>query len=97
MALYTSSLKAFRKDKWGYASILIIGQSCLGSIAAMFVLINGNGLIQMQQLFLVTVACMLFNAAVLSQRKSELVFKLLLASITHPPECILIRSSGKNR
>ncbi|WP_430965504.1 hypothetical protein [Spongiimicrobium sp. 2-473A-2-J] len=92
MALYTSSLKAFRKDKWGYATISIIGQSCLGSIAAMFVLINGNGLIQMLQLFLVTVACMLFNAAVLSQRKSELVFKLLLASILTSTLLILLNA-----
>ncbi len=81
MELYVKSLKEFRKDIRGYSTIFIIGQSCLGSVAAMFILMNGNSIFQMIQLFIVTIACMLFNAAVLSQRKSEVVFKLLLASI----------------
>lgn len=80
MERYLKSLEVFEKDIRGYSTIGIIAQSCLGSAAAMFILINGVSPWQMFQLFLVTIACMGFNAAVLSQLKPKVVFNLFLSS-----------------
>ncbi len=81
MNIYKKWANEFENGSIGYSSIAIIPQSCLGSVAAMFILMNGNTFAQMIQLFLVVVACMIFNAAVLSQQKPKLVFNLLLVSI----------------
>ncbi len=81
MELYLKSLKAFEKDARGYSTIFIIAQSCLGSVAAMYILINGVQAWQMVQLFLVTIACMGFNAAVLSQQKPKILINLFILSL----------------
>ena len=81
MELYFKGLKAFEKDARGYSTIFIIAQSCLGSVAAMYILINGVEAWQMVQLFLVTIVCMGFNAAVLSQQKSRIVLNLFILSL----------------
>lgn len=81
MTLYSKTLEEFERSIWGYSPILIIGQSCLGSAAAMFILMNGSSISQMLQLFLVTSLCMGFNAAVLSQQKPKRVLNLLIASL----------------
>lgn len=59
----------------------VIAQSCLGSIAAMCILKNGNDLIQMSQLSIVVLICMFFNGSVLAQLKPKIVFNLLIISI----------------
>lgn len=79
--MYQSYLEEYEKGIIGYSPIAIIGQSCLGSVAAMFVLMNGNSAIQMMQLFIVTILCMLYNAAILSQQKAKISFNLLILSI----------------
>ena len=81
MGLYLKGLKTFEKDARGYSTIFIIAQSCLGSVAAMYVLINGVAPWQMVQLFLVTIFCMGFNAAVLSQQKPKIVINLFALSL----------------
>ncbi|MCL6268110.1 hypothetical protein [Flagellimonas myxillae] len=81
MELYLKGLKEFEKDATGYSAIFIIAQSCLGSVAAMYVLINGVDVWQMTQLFLVTIACMGFNAAVLSQQKPKSILNLFILSL----------------
>ena len=81
MELYLKNLEEFKQNEKGYATIFIIIQSCLGSIAAMYVLINGTSVFQMVQLFLVTVICMAFNASILAQLNSKVVFNLFLISI----------------
>ncbi|WP_459211910.1 hypothetical protein [Aquimarina rhabdastrellae] len=81
MSIYKKWTEEFKNGVIGYSSIAIIPQSCLGSIAAMFILMNGNNFAQMIQLFLVVVACMTFNAAVLSQQKPKMIFNLFIISI----------------
>ncbi|WP_411031078.1 hypothetical protein [Spongiimicrobium sp. 3-5] len=81
MELYLRSLKEFKSGLQGYSAIFIIAQSCLGSAAAMFILMNGNGMTQMVQLFFVTIMCMFFNGAVLSQQKPKLILNLLIGSV----------------
>lgn len=81
MELYLKGLHQFERDIRGYSTIFIIAQSCLGSVAAMYILVNGVSPLQMFQLFLVTIACMGFNAAVLSQRKPKTTFNLFLISM----------------
>ena len=66
----------------GYAAIAIIGQSCLGSAAAMVLLMGGLGMVlKMILLFLVTIFCMAYNGAVLAQLKPLSTFNLLIISL----------------
>lgn len=66
----------------GYATIAIIGQSCLGSAAAMVLLMGTlDTAIQMTVLFFVTILCMAFNGAVLAQLKPLTTFNLLIMSV----------------
>ena len=81
MTLYQKTFEDFKKGYLGFATLAIIGQSCLGSAAAMYVLKNGTSLFQMFQLALVVLACMFVNGAILSQQKPKLVFNLILASV----------------
>lgn len=81
MGLYLKSFNQFKSEERGYGTIFIIIQSCLGSIAAMYILINGTAIFQMIQLFLVTIVCMSFNASILAQLKSKVVFNLFFISI----------------
>ena len=81
MKIYQSYLKEYEKGIIGYSPIAIIGQSCLGSVAAMFILMNGNSVTQMIQLFVVTILCMFYNGAILSQQKPKVSFNLLILSV----------------
>lgn len=81
MKLYTNYLEEYKNGLLGYAAIAIIGQSCLGSIAAMYVLKGGTAMPNMIQLFLVIVFCMGYNAAILAQQKPKTSFKMLIASV----------------
>jgi len=82
MKLYNSLLDEFKKQKMGYASIAIIGQSCIGSVAAMLILMSdaSKGMLLIQ-LFFVTILCMGFNGAVIAQQKTNIIFNLLLISV----------------
>lgn len=65
MKLYHQLLNEFKREQTGYSTIAIIGQSCIGSVAAMAVLRNHlPPLIKLTILFLVTIFCMAYNAAV---------------------------------
>lgn len=81
MTLYQKTFEDFKKGYLGFATLAIIGQSCLGSAAAMYVLKNGTSLFQMLQLALVVLVCMFVNGAILSQQKPKLVFNLILTSV----------------
>ena len=66
----------------GYAAIAIIGQSCLGSAAAMVLLMGGLEMVlKMILLFLVTIFCMAYNGAVLAQLKPLSTVNLLIISL----------------
>ncbi len=81
MKIYQSYLEEYKEGIIGYSPLAIIGQSCLGSVAAMFILMNGNSMLQMIQLFIVTIMCMFYNASILSQQKPKVSFNLLIVSV----------------
>lgn len=79
---YNSILDEFKSKQMGYAAIAILGQSCIGSIAVMLLMMHEMPReIKFIFLFLITIFCMFFNAAVLSQQKSKTVFNLLIISV----------------
>ncbi len=87
MATYQLYFENYKRGLMGNNTLSILGLSCLGGIAAMLVLMNGNSIIQMVQLFLVVVACSGFNGAVLAQLKPSVTFKYLIISII---TCLLV-------
>ena len=90
MNFYQKQLSEFTRDFYAGASTGIIVSSCLGSIAAMLVLMNGHGLAEMIQLGLIVVVCMWFNASVLAQLKAKFVFNSLIMSLLVSTSFILI-------
>lgn len=83
MELYKNLVKEYTSGMFGYATIGIIGQSCIGSAAVMLIFMNNDlpRSIQMIELFLVTVFCMGFNGAVLAQQKGKIQFNILVLSV----------------
>ncbi|MCR9264279.1 MAG: hypothetical protein NXH86_08965 [Flavobacteriaceae bacterium] len=89
--IYNTLLMEFKKRQLGYSSIAIIGQSCLGSAAAMVLLMGETAaLLKMTLLFFVTIFCMAFNGAVLAQLKPIITFNLLILSIAFSAIVILV-------
>ncbi len=80
MTLYKEAFENFNKNYIGFAAIAIIGQSCLGSIAAMCILSNGTSLTQMIQLGIIVLICMFVNTSILAQMTPKLVFNLIITS-----------------
>ena len=81
MRLYNTLYKDFEGLYVGYSALAIILSSCLGSAAAMVILMNGHDFAQMLQLFMVVVVCMGYNSAVLAQMKPKFVFNMLILSL----------------
>lgn len=82
MKIYNNLLTEFKREQTGYASIAIIPQSCIGSVAAMLLLMNDWEVFsKLVLLFLVTILCMAYNGAVLAQLKSKAIFNLLIISM----------------
>lgn len=81
MSTYQKYLDNYTRGYIGFNTIAVLVQSCLGSVAAMYILHHGTSVQQMVQLFLVVIACMGFNAAVLSQQKPKTVFNMLIGSV----------------
>ncbi|MDO6603077.1 hypothetical protein [Arenibacter palladensis] len=82
MRLYNQLLNEFKREQTGYSTIAIIGQSCIGSVAAMVVLMNHMPeAIKLSLLFLVTILCMAYNAAVLARLSTKTTFNLLVLSV----------------
>lgn len=79
MSTYQKSFEKFTESYIGFTTLSVLGLSILGSVAAMSVLLNGNSIGQMIQLFLVVASCMCFNGAVLAQQPPRIVFNLLLS------------------
>jgi len=82
MRLYKQLFNEFKREQTGYATIAIIGQSCIGSVAAMVVLMNHMpAAIKLTLLFLVTILCMAYNSAVLARLSAKTTFNLLVFSV----------------
>ena len=81
MSLYQKTLSDFNNNFIGFATLIVIGQSCLGSIAAMNVLKNGISLLQMIQLGIIVLICMLVNTSILAQMKHKVIFNLTIIGV----------------
>jgi hypothetical protein len=81
MKIYQKVLTDFEENYLGYIPLLMIGQSCIGSAAVMFILQNEKSVIQIIQLALVVFACMTTNVAVLSQQKPKFVFNFTIFTV----------------
>ena len=82
MSVYQKYYGEFKEMYYGSAAIGIIASSCLGTIAAMFILMTGHGVWQMIQLFAVVMISMGYNTAVLSCLPAKQVFNSLVGSIS---------------
>lgn len=82
MNFYNKSLKDFNQDYILYIPLSIIFQSCVGSIAAMYILINSKvSEFYLLELSLCVVVTMAYNAAIMAQLKHKLIFNLLILSL----------------
>ena len=80
MTLYNTTFENFNKNYIGSATMAVIGQSCLGAAAAMYILSHGTSIGQMIQLAIIVLACILVNTSILAQMKHKLVFNLIITS-----------------
>jgi hypothetical protein len=81
MKLYNLLYEDFEELFVGYSALAVILSSCIGSAAALVILMNGHDVFQMVQLFIVVVVCMAYNATVLAQLKPKIVFNSLIISL----------------
>ena len=82
MTLYTQYYTEFQSKYMMYIPLTIILQSCIGSVAAMYILMNGLDTVSsLVQLFLCVIFCMFYNAAILAQLKGKIVFNMLILSL----------------
>ena len=81
MSIYQKTLADFNNNFIGFATLIVIGQSCLGSAAAMNVLKNGTSMVQMFQLGVIVLICMLVNTSILAQMKHKVIFNLTILSV----------------
>ncbi len=79
--MYSRLLRDFKEMYMAYIPLMIILSSCLGSVAAMFILMQERSSIQVIELTLCVIVCMSFNASILAQMKPKFVFNLLIASL----------------
>lgn len=92
MTLYKKTLTGFDNNFIGSATLIVIGQSCLGSAAAMNVLKNGTTLAQMLQLAVIVLICMLVNTSILAQMKHKVILNLTIISVFFSILFIIINS-----
>ncbi|AXT51070.1 hypothetical protein D1818_09610 [Aquimarina sp. BL5] len=81
MTLYAKMNADFSENYIGYSALAIIASTCLGSIAIMTTLFDGNGFLQMFLVFLTVTVCSAHNAAILTVQKPKLVLDLLITSL----------------
>ncbi|MCC9018347.1 hypothetical protein [Flavobacterium lipolyticum] len=92
MTLYQTTFENFNKNYMGSAAMAVIGQSCLGGAAAMYVLANGTSIPQMIQLAIIVLACVFANTSILAQMKHKTVFNLIIVSALLSVFFILLNS-----
>lgn len=92
MKQYQLLLTEYGKMPYLYATLGIIGQSCIGSIAVMFLFMNEDSAryAQMIELFFITILCMGFNGTVLSQQSHKMQLNFLIASVIVSVVCVVI-------
>lgn len=80
MNVYNNLLSSFKSEYMLMIPLSIVLQSCLGSIAALYILM-AKGDYLLLQLALCIAVTMMYNAAILAQLKSGIVFKMLIISL----------------
>ncbi|EGV43854.1 hypothetical protein BZARG_2480 [Bizionia argentinensis JUB59] len=81
-SLYKEAVDSFNENYILYIPLTIILQSCIASIAAMYILINlGVGPISYFEITLCVILAMGYNGLIYAQIKSNIVFPVLLASL----------------
>ena len=81
----------FRKNYILYIPLSIILQSCLGSIATMFILMNSTrGTFHFFELTLCVVFAMGYNAVIYAQLKNKTIFNILIATLLVHVSLIII-------
>lgn len=81
MSIYNKYFIDFKKHYILYIPLSIIFQSCIGSIAAMYVLMNNNSNFYLFELSLCVMVTMSYNAAIMAQLKYKWVFNFLIVSL----------------
>lgn len=71
----------FDANYYIYAPLTIILSSCIGSISAMVILMQGTSLLSGIELTICVSLCMGYNAAILAGVDRKFTFKLLMASL----------------
>lgn len=82
MSTYEKFYGEFERMFFANCAITVLVQSCMGGIAAMAVLMNGTGLLQMSQLFMVVILSIGFNGTILSQQKPKVIYNAFLISFS---------------
>lgn len=93
MTLYNKTFENFNKSYIGSAAMAILGQSCLGAVAAMFVLSNGTSGTQMIQLAIIVFTSMFANTSILAQMSHKTVFNLIISSVIFSALFIVINNT----
>lgn len=82
MKIYHNFLQDFKTNYQMYIPLSIIFQSCLGSIAAMYILMNSTQeSFHFFQLTLCVIASMGYNAVIFAQLNIKWVFNVLIFSL----------------
>ncbi len=81
MTLYTKGLEDFKEHLTLYVPLSIIFQSCLGSIAAMFILKNSFQTFHFIDLILVVSFAMAYNGSLYAQMKPKVIYNLFIITI----------------
>lgn len=81
MTLYRKGFEDFKEHLTLYVPLTIIFQSCLGAIAAMFILKNSYPTFHFLDLILVVSFAMAYNGALYAQLKSKVLYNLFITTI----------------
>lgn len=81
MTLYNKGFEDFKEHLTLYVPLSIIFQSCLGSIAAMFIIKNSFHSFHFIDLVLVVSFASAYNGALYAQMKPKFLYNLLIATI----------------
>ena len=79
--MYSKLLADFKEMYMAYIPLMIILSSCIGSVAAMYTLMQERSVLQVIQLTACVIVSMGFNASILAQMKAKFVFNMLLISL----------------
>ncbi|HNQ26811.1 MAG TPA: hypothetical protein PKL92_02720 [Aquaticitalea sp.] len=81
MSIYEKGFEDFRQNYTLYIPLSIILQSCVGSVAAMFILMNSAKTFHFVELSLCVTFAMAYNGAIYGQMKTKWIYNLLIATM----------------